>query len=64
MTKDLPFSIHVLRRDNLALPLEWAASEGWNPGLQDADPFYAADPNGFLVGMLDKEPIATLSAVK
>lgn len=25
----------------------WAADEGWNPGPQDADAFYAADPEGF-----------------
>ena len=37
--------------------------EGWNPGIHDADCFYAADPNGFLIGLLDEEPIATISAV-
>jgi len=29
--------------------LDWAAQEGWNPGLDDAAPFFAADPNGFFV---------------
>lgn len=46
------------------LAVEWAAKEGWNPGIHDADCFYSADPNGFLVGLLNDEPIATLSVVK
>ena len=27
---------------------DWAAAEGWNPGLSDAVAFQAADPTGFL----------------
>lgn len=27
--------------------VQWAALEGWNPGLQDADIFWATDPEGF-----------------
>ena len=40
----------VLRRmteTDLGLALDWAAAEGWNPGLHDAHCFYAADPEGF-----------------
>ncbi|MEO0540944.1 MAG: GNAT family N-acetyltransferase [Cyanobacteria bacterium P01_A01_bin.105] len=44
--------------------VSWAAAEGWNPGLQDADCFYQTDTTGFLVGTLDDEPIAAISAVK
>lgn len=40
-----------------------AKEEGWNPGLYDAQCFYAADANGFLVGLLDGEPVACISAV-
>ena len=43
--------------------LEWAAAEGWNPGLRDAEAFRAADPDGFLLGSLDGEPIAAISLV-
>ena len=43
--------------------LEWAAAEGWNPGLHDAEAFRAADPDGFLLGSLDGEPIAAISGV-
>jgi ribosomal protein S18 acetylase RimI-like enzyme len=52
-----------MRRDELDIAVEWAALEGWNPGLHDAGAFYAADPNGFFVGLLDGEPIASISAV-
>jgi GNAT superfamily N-acetyltransferase len=53
-----------MTRQEVSIAIDWAAEEGWNPGLYDADCFYAADPNGFLVGLLDDEPIATISAVK
>jgi GNAT superfamily N-acetyltransferase len=36
-----------LNRSQVHLLLEWAALEGWNPGLHDADLFYDADPEGF-----------------
>ena len=42
----------------------WAAQEGWNPGLDDADIFYETDNKGFLVGVLDDKPIACISVVK
>ncbi len=45
------------------LAVEWAAAEGWNPGLHDADAFFATDPAGFLVGELGDEPIGCISAV-
>src|SRR3712207_9059113 len=38
-----------MRRPELDLALDWAAAEGWNPGLRDADAFWAADPEGFLL---------------
>ena len=42
----------------------WAAAEGWNPGLHDATTFASADASGFLVGVLDGEPIASISVVR
>jgi len=48
----------------VATAIEWAAAEGWNPGLHDAACFHAADPGGFLMGLLDDEPVATISVVK
>ena len=58
------YTIRTMTRTELDLAIEWAAQEGWNPGLQDAASFYAADPTGFLVGLLDGEAIASISAVK
>ncbi len=58
------YVIRTMTRDEIDIAVEWAALEGWNPGLYDADAFYAADPNGFLIGLLNGEPVATLSAVK
>jgi GNAT superfamily N-acetyltransferase len=43
--------------------IDWAAREGWNPGLNDAACFYAIDPNGFFMGVLDGRPIARGSAL-
>lgn len=42
----------------------WAAEEGWNPGDSDRFAFAVADPEGFLVGRLDGEPVACVSAVR
>jgi hypothetical protein len=59
-----PFTIRVMSRDDVDIAIEWAALEGWNPGLYDASCFYQADPNGFFIGCLGEEPVATISAVK
>jgi len=42
-----------MSRQELDLAVDWAAAEGWNPGLHDANCFYAIDPNGFLIGLLE-----------
>jgi len=55
--------IRPMRRSDLDIALEWAAGEGWNPGLHDADAFYATDPGGFLIGFLEDEPVAVISVV-
>ena len=61
---DKSYNIHVMSKHDLALAIDWAAAEGWNPGRHDIESFYAADPNGFLVGYLADEPIASISVVK
>jgi ribosomal protein S18 acetylase RimI-like enzyme len=62
MTQD--FSIQVMSRAQLDMAVEWAAREGWNPGLNDAALFHAADPHGFLVGVVDGEPVACIAVVR
>lgn len=55
--------IRPMRRAELDLTLDWAAAEGWNPGLHDADVFFAADPNGYFLALEQGEPIGCVSAV-
>ena len=58
------FRVDVMTAADVALAIDWAAAEGWNPGLADAACFRAADPGGFLVGRLDGAPVATISVVR
>ncbi len=45
----MAIGIRTAERAELDQILDWAAREGWNPGLDDAGAFFAADPEGFLV---------------
>ncbi len=63
MQKDI-YTIRSMTREEIDLAIEWAAMEGWNPGIHDANCFHGADPNGFLVGLLGDTPIAVISAIK
>ena len=58
------YQIRAMTRTEVDTAIEWAAAEGWNPGQNDAACFYAADPDGFLAGLLDDELVATISVVK
>lgn len=66
MTREKPgdWTIRVMTRQDLDLAIGWAAAEGWNPGLKDAECFQAADPAGFLMGWLGDEPVASMSVVR
>ncbi len=57
------FIVRTATRPELDMIVGWAAKEGWNPGSRDADCFHAADPDGFLIGLLDGEPVTAISAV-
>jgi len=57
------FSIRTMRPDEIPLAVDWAAAEGWNPGLSDASCFASVDPDGFLVAELDGLPAATVSCI-
>lgn len=56
-------TVRAMTRDELQTVLGWAADEGWNPGLDDAAAFWAADPSGFLTKEVNGEPIAAVSVV-
>ncbi len=43
--------------------VSWAEAEGWNPGVNDAEVFWATDPGGFIGCFYDEEMIAGGSIV-
>lgn len=55
--------IRTMRPGELSLAVNWAAAEGWNPGLMDDVCFAVTDPEGFLIGELDGMPAATVSCI-
>lgn len=55
--------IRPMRPEEISTAVNWAAAEGWNPGLADDACFAAPDPQGFFIGELDGEPAATVSCV-
>ena len=57
------FTIRPMRQDEISLAVEWAAGEGWNPGLADDACFASVDPEGFFIAELDGAPAATISCV-
>jgi len=62
MTRDITF--RLLTRSEVDTALEWAAAEGWNPGLHDAETFYHTDPSGFYGAEIDGELAGTFSIVR
>lgn len=56
--------IRTMRRKEISLAIDWAAREGWNPGIEDHAAFAAADPGGFLIGTINEQPAAVISAVR
>lgn len=59
----MTWQVRTMRPAELTLALDWAADEGWNPGLHDAVSFAAADQEGFLLAENADEPIGCISAV-
>ncbi len=52
------FRIRNMRGDEISLAIDWAAEEGWNPGLADESCFASADPKGFFIGEYEGKPAA------
>ncbi|APZ51486.1 GNAT family N-acetyltransferase [Salipiger abyssi] len=63
MTRTAAPKMRVARQEEVALMLDWAAAEGWNPGRDDAAAFHAADPQGFFLAECDGAPVAAISVV-
>lgn len=41
----------------------WGAEKGWNPGLEDAEALYRADPGGFWVAEVEGKAVASITVV-
>jgi len=54
--------IRRMSKAELGLALDWAAAEGWNPGLHDAESFYAVDPEGFFLAERAGEALGCICA--
>lgn len=57
------FEIGLADEQDWVEVVEWAAGEGWNPGLADHAHFLAQDPAGFFLGRLGGRPVSAISVV-
>ena len=57
-------AIRTLTPEEAAQAVEWAAAEGWNPGLVDLDCFLAQDPGLFLGAFEGGEMLSVISATR
>lgn len=48
---------------DLEMVIGWAADEGWNPGIDDASAYFAADTEGFFLAEVGGQPAAAISVV-
>jgi len=59
----MDISIRNMSRQDMDTAVEWAAIEGWNPGMHDAEIFYNFDPDGFFMAYIGDKPVGAISAV-
>ena len=52
---DASLLIRPMDRAEFDVLVDWADEEGWNPGLHDAEIFWATDPQGFVAAELKGE---------
>ncbi|NET60727.1 MAG: GNAT family N-acetyltransferase [Symploca sp. SIO2E6] len=64
ITTEDNFQVCPMTKDDLKIVLSWEVSEGFNPGIDDADNFYIADPGGFLIGKFNGKPISCIAVVR
>lgn len=63
MTSSVP-AVHILDPGEALTMCQWAAAEGWNPGLHDAEVFRESDPGGFFGLNAGGKLAGTISAVR
>lgn len=61
MRDDVRF--RCMTRAEVDTAVAWAAREGWNPGLHDAECFFAADPSGLFCAEAEGRIVGTVSVV-
>jgi GNAT superfamily N-acetyltransferase len=61
---DSRLSVRPMDRKDVDFAISLAREEGWNPGLHDADTFYAQDQEGFFIAEVEDEPVACSSMVR
>jgi len=50
-------TLRLMTRDDLDRLVGWAAAEGWNPGLHDAEMYWGTDPEAFIAAEVEGEVI-------
>ncbi|MFM8391226.1 MAG: GNAT family N-acetyltransferase, partial [Methylophilaceae bacterium] len=58
------FHIRTAQAHDMDYIIGLLAEAGWNPGLHDAQCFFASDPQGFLIAHLGEQAIGCVSAVR
>lgn len=58
------YLIRNMSLEEAKIAVNWAANEGWNPGIYDLNAFYTTDPNGWWIGLVNNEPISVITAIK
>jgi GNAT superfamily N-acetyltransferase len=60
----IPAKLRQMTREEADIVIDWAADEGWNPGLHDADAFFQTDPSGFFAIESGKNLVGSVSLVR
>lgn len=57
------FRVSHATRDDWRTVERWIEDQQWDPGVSDADQFYAVDPSGYFVGRLGDEIVSSIAVV-
>jgi len=60
---DQSYNMRVMAAQDRRRMVDWAAAEGWNPGVQDFTCFAGVDPQGFWGGWIGDEMVSSISVL-
>lgn len=63
-TSKAHLSLRCMGEKDLEMVMNWCKEEEWNVGKYDAAAYYALDPKGHFLFLLDKQPVGAISIVK